>query len=123
MAGRGGEQRPLRAATSGRIVSRRDRTGPDDAGDGRVRVPGRDASAPGMARHSGAGSDGQGPERRGSKAAERVRRAGDAQKRLRAEGAAARGGEPAAALDRARQAWAGNADFGVKIQYVSDTEV
>src|SRR6267378_797184 len=79
------EQWPLRAATSGRIVSRRNRTGLADAGDGRVRVPGRDAAAPGMARHSGAGSDGQGPERRGSKAAEWLRRAGDAQERLRAE--------------------------------------
>ena len=73
-----------RAGTSRRIESRRNRTGLDDAGDGRIRVPGRDASAPGMARHSGAGFDGQGPERRGSKAAERIRRAGDAQKRLRA---------------------------------------
>ena len=74
----------------------------DDAGDGRLRVPGRDAQPRGVAGHSGAGGDRQGPDRGGAQPPQRRCGARAAERRRRA-GRPAAGDRPRPArVDRAR---------------------
>ena len=122
LGGRRGGERPGGAGAAGRSVSRRHHARSDDAGDGRLRVPGRDAGPGRVARYSGAGGDRQGPDGGGAQPPQRRRGARAAEGQRRA-GRDAGGDQPCSArLDRARPGQEGRRGNGMKILYVEDNE-